>query len=54
MDVAEAMRRTHPDMVVIVYSNYQSHELLERSRRHGIRFVPKGNLRTLRRAVGPA
>lgn len=53
MDVAEAIRRTHPDVVVVVYSNYQSTDLLERSRRHGIRFVPKGNLRTLRRAVAP-
>ena len=54
MDVAEAIRRNHPEIVVVVYSNYQSTDLLERSRRHGIRFVPKGNLRTLRRAVAPS
>ncbi len=51
MDVAEEIRRTHPDVSVVVYSNYQSSELLRRSRDVGIRFVPKGNLRTLRRAV---
>lgn len=51
IDVAEQVRRTHPGMVVIVYSNYQSAELIERSAAGGIRFVPKGNLRTLRRAV---
>lgn len=51
MDVAEGIRRSHPEVDVVVYSNYQSAELLRRSRNVGIRFVPKGNLRTLRRAV---
>lgn len=51
MDVAESIRARHPDVGVIVYSNYQSTELVDRARRLGVRFVPKGNLRTLRRAV---
>jgi CheY-like chemotaxis protein len=51
IDVAAEVRRSHPDMAVILYTNYQSTELLTRSRELGVQFVPKGNLRNLRRAV---
>lgn len=51
MDVAARIRAERPGVEVIVYSNYQSVELLERARQLGVRFLPKGNLRTLRRAV---
>lgn len=51
MEVAAVVRARHPDVEVIVYSNYQSSELLARSSELGVHFVPKGNLRTLRRAV---
>lgn len=51
IEVAERVRRAHPAVVVVVYSNYQSVELIERAAASGVHFVPKGNLRTLRRAV---
>lgn len=51
IDVAAAVRRAHPGTAVILYSNHQSSELLARAQQLGVRFVPKGNLRTLRRAV---
>ena len=51
IDVAEAVRRTHPETSVVLYTNHQSVELAERSARIGAQLVPKGNLRTLRRAV---
>lgn len=51
IDVAEQVRQTHPRIEVVLYSNYQSAELISRSAAAGARFVPKGNLRILRRAV---
>lgn len=54
IDVAAEVRARHPDVEVILYSNYQSTELVERAHQLGVRFVPKGNLRTLRRAVSGA
>lgn len=51
IEVAGQVRRAHPAVEVVVYSNYQSAELLDRAAALGVRFVPKGNLRTLRRAV---
>jgi CheY-like chemotaxis protein len=51
IDVAAQVRRAHPATTVILYSNYQSTDLLARSELLGVRFVPKGNLRILRRAV---
>ncbi len=51
IEVAERVRREHPEICVVLYSNYQSADLIARSRALGARFVPKGNLRTLRRAV---
>ena len=51
MDVAERVRRSHPRTTVVLYTNYQSPQLSLRSERVGAVLVPKGNLRTLRRAV---
>lgn len=51
LEVAARVRQAHPATVVILYSNYQSRDLLARSHRLGVQFVPKGNLRTLRRAI---
>ena len=51
IEVAEQLARSHPEIAVVLYTNYQSVDLVERSARTGVTFVPKGNLRTLRRAV---
>jgi DNA-binding NarL/FixJ family response regulator len=51
LDVAEQVRKAHPDMRVVIYSNYQSEELLSRAKACGAIFLPKGNLQSLRRAV---
>ena len=51
IDVAEAVSRSHPQTSVVLYTNYRSGTLAARSARIGIQLVPKGNLRTLRRAV---
>ena len=51
IEVAEEVRRNHPATRVVLYTNYQSSELVTRSVRAGVALVPKGNLRTLRRAV---
>lgn len=51
LDVAGRLARTHPGTKVIVYSNYRSAELVEQVRKVGATFLPKGNIRSLRRAV---
>jgi two-component system response regulator YesN len=51
VEVAELVRRRHPDTIVVLYTNHRSPELEERTASAGARLVPKGNLRTLRRAV---
>ena len=50
-EVAEQVAQTAPATRVIVYSNYQSVELTDRVRAAGATFLPKGSLRSLRRAV---
>ncbi len=51
LEVARQVTRTHPHVRVIVYSNYQDAELVLATRATGAVFLPKGNLRRLRRAV---
>jgi CheY-like chemotaxis protein len=51
LEVAERLAREQAGTRVIVYSNYQSVELIKRTRAAGATFLPKGNLRSLRRAV---
>ena len=50
-DVAEQVAQAYPSTRVIVYSNYRSAELSRRVRASGATFLPKGNIRALRRAV---
>jgi two-component system response regulator NreC len=49
--VGSQLRRERPDLRVVIYSNYQSVELVTQAAQVGIAFLPKGNLRTLRAAV---
>lgn len=51
VEVAERVRRDHPGMRVVIYSNYQSEDLFRRARACGAVLLPKGNLHALRRAV---
>lgn len=51
VEVAEQVRHAHPDMRVVIYSNYQSEELLRRAQACGAVLLPKGSLHALRRAV---
>lgn len=50
-EVAAIMAESHPDVSVIVYTNYQDPEVIAAVQDAGAQYVPKGNLRTLRRAV---
>ena len=51
LEVAAALRADHPHLTVVIYSNYQDVELVQRAQAIGVPFLPKGNLRTLRAAV---
>ena len=50
-EVAERLARDAPEVRVVVYTNYQDVDLIERVRASGATYLPKGNLRALRRAV---
>lgn len=49
--VAEHVARQHPAVRVVVYTNYQDPDVVRAVEASGATYVPKGNLRTLRRAV---
>jgi two-component system, response regulator YesN len=51
VEVAEQVRGEHPDIRVVIYSNYQSEDLFRRARACGAVLLPKGSLHALRRAV---
>jgi CheY-like chemotaxis protein len=51
LEIAARLRARHPEVRVLIYSNYQSVELVARAAAAGVAFLPKGNLRTLRSAV---
>lgn len=51
LTVALQLRRDRPDLRVVIYSNYQDVDLMRDAAAAGIAFLPKGNLRTLRRAI---
>jgi CheY-like chemotaxis protein len=54
LEVARLVRDRYPAIRVIVYSNYREGDLPALTRAAGATFLPKGNLRSLRRAVrGP-
>jgi CheY-like chemotaxis protein len=50
--VGRQLRAQQPDLRIVIYSNYQDIELVAQAAEVGIPFLPKGNLRTLRAAVG--
>jgi two-component system response regulator YesN len=55
LDVARAVVPRHPGTRVIIYSNYRDGDLPTQAAAAGATFLPKGNLRSLRRAVrGPS
>ncbi len=55
LEVAQRLAREAPGVRVIVFTNYQDAELVEQIRSSGASYLPKGNLRALRRAVaGPS
>lgn len=51
LEVAQQVCAEHPGVRVVVYSNYQDTDLIKAVRRAGAQFLPKGNLRRLRRVV---
>ena len=51
LEVAQTLARTAPDVRVIVFTNYQDRALIDAVRASGATYLPKGNLRLLRRAV---
>jgi CheY-like chemotaxis protein len=51
LEVAQRLHVEAPDVRVIVFTNYQDVELIDRTREAGATYLPKGNLRALRRAV---
>lgn len=51
LEVAQTLARSAPDVRVIVFSNYQDRALVDGVRACGATFLPKGNLKALRRAV---
>jgi DNA-binding NarL/FixJ family response regulator len=51
LEVAQTLAREAPDVRVVVFTNYQDHDLIAAIRACGATYLPKGNLRMLRRAV---
>lgn len=51
LTLAERLIKEHPDLRVLIYSNYQSVQLRERAAALGVPFLAKGNLRVLRAAL---
>ena len=54
LEVAQRLAAEVPDVRVIVFTNYQEPELVADVEAAGATYLPKGNLRALRRAVGAA
>lgn len=51
LTLAKRLIAQHPDLRVLIYSNYRSAELRDRAARLGVPFLAKGNLRVLRSAL---
>ena len=51
LEVARRLAEDAPDLRVIVFTNYQDAELIAQIKATGATYLPKGNLRALRRAV---
>jgi DNA-binding NarL/FixJ family response regulator len=52
LEVAQRLAHEAPDVRVIVFTNYQDADLIQKIKASGATYLPKGNLRALRRAVG--
>ncbi len=52
LEVAATLRAALPELRLVIYSNYQDLALVRRAAELGVPFLPKGNLRTLRAAIG--
>ena len=53
LTLAGRLLQDHPDLRVLIYSNYRSAELRTRAAELGVPFLAKGNLRVLRSALEP-
>jgi AmiR/NasT family two-component response regulator len=51
LEVAQVLAREAPEIRVLVFTNYQDRTLIDAVRATGATYLPKGNLRLLRRAV---
>jgi AmiR/NasT family two-component response regulator len=51
LEVAQRLADEAPEVRVIVFTNYQDPDLVQQVRASGASYLPKGNLRALRRAV---
>jgi DNA-binding NarL/FixJ family response regulator len=51
LEVAQRLADEAPEVRVIVFTNYQDADLVQQVRASGASYLPKGNLRALRRAV---
>ena len=54
LSLAERLVVEHPEVRLVIYSNYRSPDLKARAAAIGVPFLAKGNLRALRAAVSPA
>jgi DNA-binding NarL/FixJ family response regulator len=54
LEVAQRLAEQVPEVRVVVFTNYQDHDLVAAIRACGATYLPKGNLRLLRRAVAGA
>ena len=52
LEVASQLKQSRPELRLLIYSNYQDVALVRRAAELGVPFLPKGNLRTLRAAIG--
>ena len=52
LEVVRRLRRTMPDLRIVVYSNYNEARLHDAAERLGAMYLAKGQLAALRRAVG--
>jgi CheY-like chemotaxis protein len=49
--VGTRLRVEHPELRIVLYTNYHDADLVRATRQSGITFLPKGDLRRLRAAV---
>lgn len=53
LTVAQILRSTHPELRLVLHTNYQSVELMRQAAALRVPLVPKGNLASLRAVVEP-